>query len=484
MGIIFTFVLNAGLNLVLGLAVAAVLGPKEYGRFAVASMVAIVLSTALFDWLRLSTTRFYTELGRTSDPALRSSLNFGYLGMASVLVGVALVLLMMHVDLGLPAGILAIAALAAIANARFEFNAALARARFLDRTYAKLVIVKNVAALALMVGAGLLFKSATWVLAAVALSSVIALIPVRRPLLDAATRLVSADRKRLVALARYGVPIVAANVIYQVIVLMNRSVAAAKIGYADVGQLSLATDLSIRLLLAAGAALDVFLFQVAVRRDALQGRAAGHQQIARNMVVVTSVLVLLAVGYAVTLPQLDAVVIPMKYRSDFVPISMILIPGVLAFCIVQFALNPVFQLTGRTMPIVVSACAALAVDAILLAVLPASAGIAGFAWIHSTSLIVGFVAALVLAWRTRECRPLLRDLLGIGLAGAATALAIWPTRMIEPAWLGLFSAAGIGTPVFAAVAIAFDLAGLRKPFWSWLETRTIHIWAQSRKTHV
>lgn len=484
MGIILTFVLNAVLNLVLGLAVAAVLGPSEYGRFAVAFMIAIVLSTALFDWLRLSATRFYTEAGRTSDPALRASLNAGYFSIALCLGGGALVLFATHIDVGLPADILAIAAFAAIANAQFEFKSALARARFLDRTYATLVIAKNVVALVLMVGAGLLFKSATWVLGALALSSAIALIPVNRRLRDAAARMGAMDRTRLVAFARYGVPIVAANVIYQVIVLLNRSVAAAKIGYADAGQLSLPTDLSIRLLLAAGAALDVFLFQLAVRRDAADGRAAGHQQIARNMIVVSSVLILLAVGYVVKLPQLDALIIPMKYRSNFVPVSLILVPGVLAFCIVQFALNPVFQLTRQTMPIVVSALVALASDAILLAFLPASAGIDGFAWIHSTSLIVGFVVALALAWRTRECRPLLRDVVGMGIAGIATALAIWPTRMIEPGWLGLLSAAGIGPAVFAAVAIAFDLAGLRNPVRCWLESRTLRIWAQSRRTHV
>ena len=84
-----TFILNAGLNFVLGLALAAVLGPAEYGRFAVASMVAVVLGTACFDWLRLSATRFYTDASRTRDPALRSTLEAGWWGAASAILASA-----------------------------------------------------------------------------------------------------------------------------------------------------------------------------------------------------------------------------------------------------------------------------------------------------------------------------------------------------------------------------------------------------------
>jgi O-antigen/teichoic acid export membrane protein len=484
MGIILTFILNAGFNLALGLAVAAVLGPQEYGRFAIAWTAAIVIGTTLFDWLRLSTTRFYTEDRRNTEPALRSSLNFGYLGMALLLLTAALILVALRVNLGLPTAILAVAALMAIANTQFEFHAALARARFLNRTYATLVIAKNVIALTSTVGIALLTKSAVWVLAALALSNILALLPVRRALWDKAASLSLADRKLLIAFARYSVPIVISNVIYQVIILVNRGAAAAMFGYADAGRLSLATDLSIRLLLTAGAALDVLLFQLVVRRDAVHGRAAAHEQIAGNMAIVISVLVLLAIGYVVTLPQLEALIVPAKYHLDFVQVSTILVPGIVAFCISQFALNPVFQLKAQTLPVCVSAFIALFVDIVCVVLAPKSAGIVGFAWIHSASLVVGFLFALGFAWHAKECRPSRRDLIAILVAGAATTLAIWPTRMIAPAWLGLGSAAIIGAPLFAAVLIAFDMAGLGRLFRARFDISIIRFWSQPRKTHV
>ena len=77
--IILTFILNAGLNFLLGLCVAAALGPGAYGRFSIAFTAATLTSTLVFDWLRLSATRFYNEQTRASAPELRATLNAGYL---------------------------------------------------------------------------------------------------------------------------------------------------------------------------------------------------------------------------------------------------------------------------------------------------------------------------------------------------------------------------------------------------------------------
>ena len=56
MAVIAAFVLNAGLNFALGLLLAKLLGPADFGRFALATAGAIVLNTLLFEWLRLSAT--------------------------------------------------------------------------------------------------------------------------------------------------------------------------------------------------------------------------------------------------------------------------------------------------------------------------------------------------------------------------------------------------------------------------------------------
>ena len=61
MKLALTFALNTLFNFAVGLLVAKFLGPAEYGRFALAGAVAVFINTALFDWLRLAATRFYSE---------------------------------------------------------------------------------------------------------------------------------------------------------------------------------------------------------------------------------------------------------------------------------------------------------------------------------------------------------------------------------------------------------------------------------------
>jgi len=61
--------------------VAKFLGPAEFGRFALAFSIAVVVQTALYDWLRLSATRFYSQRTRDKEPAVRSTLDAAFIGV-------------------------------------------------------------------------------------------------------------------------------------------------------------------------------------------------------------------------------------------------------------------------------------------------------------------------------------------------------------------------------------------------------------------
>ena len=461
MRIVLTFVLNAGLNLALGLVIAGLLGPAEYGRFAVGSTVGVVLAMSLFDWLRLSATRFYGEASRTADPAIRTTLNASYTGLAGLLVVVASIAAFLHVDFGLGAALLAAAALSGLSNGVFDFYAALARARFLDRTYARLVIIKNILAFALGVGAAVATHDPAWALAASSLGAILAVFPVHGALRDSHPGAKRGSLAHLRSFAAYGFPVVAANIVFQVVILANRASAATTFGFADSGQLSLATDMSLRLFLAVGSAIDVLLFQLAVRAEAEGERGAAEAQLRFNAVAVTAVLTLLAVGYAMTLPAFTELLVPMHYRGDFARLTLLLLPGLLLFSIAQFAINPMFQVARRTGPVLAASGVAILCDALGVAFLPSSAGIGGVALVHGASLAVSSLALTLVALRKPAHRPALAD--GVRLAAAAVlaALAMWPLRTIGPAWLSLGVGTLVGTLVFCTAAVLFDLAKLR-----------------------
>jgi hypothetical protein len=73
------FFLNAAANFVLGIALGGILGPTEFGRFATVALGATTLGVALFDWLRLSSMRFYPA--STSRAVVSASLEASYLAM-------------------------------------------------------------------------------------------------------------------------------------------------------------------------------------------------------------------------------------------------------------------------------------------------------------------------------------------------------------------------------------------------------------------
>ena len=461
MGIILTFILNAVLNMVLGLAVAAVLGPEQYGRFAQGFVLALMLASGLFEWLRLAATRYYGEAARKERPEVRATLTAGYLATSAVLVLGSAAVIVSGLDLGMPPALLAAAGLASIASGLFEYRAALARARFLNRAYGILVIGKNVLALSLMAGAGYYFNDAVSVLTAFCLAMVLSVVPVESMLRDQAARLRLFSPGLISGFARYGLPIVAGNVVYQMILLINRTYAAAWFGYAGSGQLSLATDLSIRLFISIGAALDVLLFQLAVRADAEKGRTAAHAQIASNMVVIAAVLLPLAVLFMANLTAFEAVFVPQRFHGEFARISLILAPGIVCLALGQFALSPVFQLAGRTGPLTLAAIISLAGDFTGLMLTPASAGLAGIAMVHAGALALGFAATAAMALRHRHCRPPLRDISVVALANLAMLAAIWPLRGFGPPLVSLALAGLAGGTVYGSILLWLNAGGLR-----------------------
>ena len=460
MGIVLTFALNAALNLVVGLVVAGVLGPAEYGRFAIASMAAIVLYTAAFDWLRLSATRFTHSDAKGTE--LDASLDAAFLGLVAAMVLGAAAIGVVGRSAGLSPILAILVALVAAAMGLIEIGAARTRALFLNGAYIRLTLAKNILALTLMVAAAWLTHETAWVLVMLALASALASLAAGKRLRLVPSDLARASRGLLVVFARYGFPIVAANLVYQGIVLLNRSVVAARFGLAEAGQLSLATDLTIRLFLSIGAALDAYLFQLAVRRQAEEGEEAGRRQLALNMLIVLSILLYLGASYAAAMPMLEAIFVPQPYRGAFGSLSLALLPGVLAFCFGQFGVGPVFQLAHRTSALLWTTFVALGLDAILLWLAPAGAGIAAFAWIHALSLAAGLLAALWTGSALRGCWPAGRDV-GFALLAASAALgAMWPMRAVSSPWLGLVGAGVAGAAVFAGMAWLFDLAGIRR----------------------
>jgi len=450
--------LNAIFNLAIGLLVARFLGPAEFGRFALALAFAAVAQLLVFDWLRLSALRFAPASESSGGAA--ASLNLAFAVLAGAGGALALILWVADVESPLAAPLLALSLGCAVANGLFDFRCARMRACFDDAAYARLMLAKNILGVALTVGAAVVTHSAQATLAGACIAMAAPAFLVRRKTARTLFSLSQLDMPLLRRSLAYSAPIVLAAALYAAIPLLNRAVIANSAGYAEAGYFALAHDVGSRLLAAIGAGLDVLLFQMAVRADDEKGRAAARAQVARNGVLIVSILAAAALGCWLVAPSLEAVFAPPEYHGPFAAHLERLAPGLFCQAVALFALSAIYQIERRTVPLLLAALLGLAVNAGLLAIV--SSADPGFvAAAQSAAFAASALALLAFARFVGAQAPPARDVAGAALALAAMFAATHPLRAFDPGVMTLALQTTVGALVFGACALVFNLAGVR-----------------------
>jgi O-antigen/teichoic acid export membrane protein len=456
------FVANALSNFVVGLLAARFLGPSEFGRYAIGWAGAVLVNTVAFDWLRLSAVRFASERARAENPAVRATLEACFAAAAALVAPLALGILLVRLDLGLAPEVVAMAALTGVASGLFEFRTALARARFLDRLYARIVLAKNALGFVLTVGGAFVFRSAAIALAGTCLSVAGAMISAGRGLDDRRTGFSEARADEAARFAAYAAPFVLSSAALQLLPIANRVVLGWMFGYAEAGQFSLANDIGTRMLFAVASAMDVMLFRLAVRAAESGDLGAARRQVADNAALVLAAILPLAAGLWAASPSLEAAIAPPAYRGPFGPTLVAALPGLACFAILMYAVGPTFQIVHRTQTMIAAGLAACLGEAAVIALAPRLmlSGV-GVAWAQTGGLATALVVAIVLAARQGAAAPPLKDLAAISSAAALMAAAALPLRALAPGPATLALQAAIGATVYAAALVALDAAGAR-----------------------
>jgi O-antigen/teichoic acid export membrane protein len=459
--VVAAFLINSVFNFALGLLIARFLGPAGFGQYAVAAALAVVVNTLFLDWIRLAATRFYAEKSRADDPSVRGTLDAIFALSSLGVVAASGALLWLGHDFRLALALALLAPAMGICNGLFDYHAALLRARFDQKGFALMVIVKNVLSLALMVGGALWLQSAAAVAAGFVLSVLATLAIAWRRLRDPGVRILRPDWMRAKGFFAYGFPVVAALLIYYLIPLWNRTSIVNDLGFAASGQFSLAYDIAVRMVQTVGSALDIILFQIALKAEDERGMAEAKAQLSANMGVVFMAVSAVVAGYWLVLPGFEAALVPAAFRGSFAEVTTLLLPGLACYALIQYAATPVLQLKRRTWPVVLCALLALAVNALLVLPLGSEAKLADYARAQSFAYGVALVAAMLLAAGQLHVLPRTRDIASALLAVTAMALAVWPIRAMEAGWASLGLSVLAGGAAFAAVALALDAAGLR-----------------------
>ncbi|MCW6508032.1 lipopolysaccharide biosynthesis protein [Lichenifustis flavocetrariae] len=461
MFVLLSFFSNTAFNFVIGLLLARFLGPDQYGRFALAVAIAVGVQTAAFDWARVAAVRFYSQRVADEEPKLRSTIDAALAAVVSVVVAGALLVVVSGVALPLSRLLIGLAVATAVVNGAFDYWTALIRARFLDRAYAQLILSKNLLSAVITLGGALYFGSAAMAMLGLCLSMVGGSFTIRRALWHRSGSVRLVDVKLVRTLLRYAVPVVMANILYQTIPLADRLLIAHAQGFAASGQFSLAYDIGARVISAVGSALDVLLFQIAVRADEMHGAPHARQQIGRNIGIVFAVLLPACVGLWLVMPSFEQVVVPPEFRGPFALYLRLLLPGLFCYGMIFFAVQPLFQIGKRTAPLIAVAAVASLANLMLPALLPGAADAAFYAKIQAGVLGLALVLLGTWAMAVGPVWPRRRDLVACLTATATMIVACRALPDGDPGAATLTFQVLAGVAAYLAVAYGTDLCGLR-----------------------
>jgi O-antigen/teichoic acid export membrane protein len=464
MSVVLTFLINTIFNLIVGLIVAKFLGPAEYGKFALALAVMTFGQALAFEWIRQCGIRFYSERTRRETPQVRATLDAAFLALTLLFLPIALALAFFGPEISLPRELVALACVAAIANGLFDYRAALVRARFNDGLYLRLILTKNLFAMVLMAGGAWATGSAKIALIAGMSSLLGSIFLWRHGMVDGEAGREKANPQLARQYAAYALPIVAAIVLYQLIPLANRELAARFYGFAETGRFALAYDLGQRAVQAIGSALDVLLFQIAVRAHDSHGEDHGKEQVARNMAAVLAILAPACVGVWIVLPSVEALIVPEAFRGPFAHFLSLMLPGLFCLAVSQFAINAVFQISRKTWPMALAALAAVLANPLFVLALPRGNDASSLALAQSLSFAVGLVVLIGFAQANAPQWPRWRDLVLTALASGGMAALAGPLRSSPPGLALMTIQIVLGGGFYLLMVAIFDIAGLRGVF--------------------
>jgi hypothetical protein len=138
---------------------------------------------------------------------------------------------------------------------------------------------------------------------------------------------------------------------------------------------------------------------------------------------------------------------------------------------INFGVNPVFQIAKRTAPLVVAAGAAAVVSALLVFVLPWGQDASNLAIAQAGGYVAALVATIFFALRAQPVWPSFRDLAAAVIGTALMALALNPTRDMAPGFSTLLLQVVAGGAIYGVMVLVFDIAGLRALTFAWLRGR-------------
>jgi O-antigen/teichoic acid export membrane protein len=434
------------------------LGPDEYGRYALVIAIVVLVHGIGFQWIYHGLLRY--RPGFRGDPAVfMATVVACLLGAAAVCAGVLALSLPWLGEV--PAGLAATALLLVWSTAWFEVNQQLATARLDALGFGLLTGAKAALALALgaaLVGAGLGAEGLLWGLLAALLLPPLAWWKVWRGALP--WRL---DRRLARRLLAYGLPLTASFALGLTVTFSDRLLIGWLRGAEEAGLYAVGYDLPSQIMGVILMIVTLAAYPLAVHALERGGEETARVQLRKNLTLLAAVVLPAASGLCVlAVPLADLVL-----GAEFAPAAARLIPWIAAagllFSLKAGYFDHAFMLGQHTAGTLWALLAATAVNLALNLWWIPTLGFMGAAYATVAAQGTGLALSALVG---RRCFPLplpLRDLLKIAAADAFMLALLWPLRGatgVGPLSLGV----GLGVLGYGAALLVLDPAAIRTRF--------------------
>jgi O-antigen/teichoic acid export membrane protein len=448
------FLFSSLVQFAISLLIAWILGPEAFGVHALAIAGAVLVQALMFDWIRLGMTRF----GGVGDPAFRRRLD----RMIALQCAICLLLAGMAWFAGGPyKTVLALVPLVALVTGLADYLGADLRARFRQGPFAVFNLLRAMLGIAVSGLAAWHFRTPQATILAFGAATLIAILVMLPILRRTRAEPGSGDtaEESVAAILAYSWPLIVTSLAYLALFFALRAFVTREFGLATGGQFSLALEFGLKLVMTLGTALDVYLFQVAVRETRSHSPAEVRQRLRWNAEIVLALLAAALLGAWLVLPGLQVLLVSADYRTAFAAFFGALLPGLLAYGVIQYAIHPFGQIDGRTRWLAIAALAGLVSG---VGMMPLMGGLSPYL---ATGLVLGVaMSGSVFLLMIRTGWPLERPLMLLArLAGAlsAMALAVWPLRAFMPDMAATVIAVIAGGIVMLAAAFVLDIGRMR-----------------------
>lgn len=432
------------------------LDPAAYGRYALVMATVSTLNALLFQWLRLSLSR-YLPAYAGEHAKLKSTLVTvaAFLsGSLGALAAVAAVL----PPLAEWRSVILVAWAVLSAQCLFELCCEYSRASLNPWQFMTLQLARSAAA----VGVGVLLINAGfgWAGPVIGLTVGMAVGVAYAGLRDWTDVRLRIDRDVLVKLCRYGMPLSLTVALAVVISTSDRFLIAAFLGEDAAGLYAVAFDFTAQTLTLLMMVINLAVFPMAVRAYEAHGAEAARAQMQHNGSLLVAIGLPCVIGLSVLAPGIAHGFFGLEYRTAAVSIIPLVALGAFLEGMKAYHFDAAFQFVHRT---IVQVWIVLVVAVVNIAanlfVIPRW-GIEGAAVVSAAAYVLSIGLTIAIGRRHFALPLPIASCARAALASAAMAAVLWPFRgNVSPAALTVQIAGAAA--LYAMILVATNFIGLR-----------------------